>query len=427
MKYPHKLIKRKTYYDVVAYYCNTTVAKGEKRELYLSTGFKVPHSHVKANSKGVKEIKKTFPEYDELILKLKELTEKIDSIVTDYNKKYFCKPSVSFVEENLNQPIKRRLEVAVDYFYQWIEEEKNNLTKKGSRDIYFEVGKWMEEYELKLKKPIQLVDFDNMPFIERFVLWLSQEKKICDNTLVRKFKILNSFIKWVDNVKKVPLNTTLLYKVKDKWQIKNYDKSKFSLTKEELRALVNFKPEQHERTKDLFIFMILTGMRISDTLSFNATQDVQVLDGVEYIVKNSIKTGGQFKVKFQATAKAIYEKYGNVYISDKSEFNRNLKSVMKEFYTQYKEQYDLTHSHPYNLDFKKVAKYCGVEVVEVVKKWDSVSSHYGRGSFISILAMEERLEVFELASMTGQKDLKVLASYVREVRHAHDISQTFGV
>lgn len=102
------------------------------------------------------------------------------------------------------------------------------------------------------------------------------------------------------------------------------------LTEEEMRKIVEFTPTPGtwmERAKDLFVFMMYTGLAYSDAQAFDIKK-YKKIDGQWRIVGNRIKTGEPFVNQLLPPAVAVLEKYDMQTPKIlNAVFNRELKTI----------------------------------------------------------------------------------------------------
>ena len=102
------------------------------------------------------------------------------------------------------------------------------------------------------------------------------------------------------------------------------------LTEEEMRKIVEFTPTPRtwmERAKDLFVFMMYTGLAYSDAQAFDIKK-YKKIDGQWRIFGNRIKTGEPFVNQLLPPAVAVLEKYDMQTPKIlNAVFNRELKTI----------------------------------------------------------------------------------------------------
>jgi hypothetical protein len=416
-----------SYYDLNIYYANTAVSVDEIKEFKI----KIARVEKKYVNETTMIVSKKMPEYDNVFNELSEIRNKLEGVINDYYKEYKKKPSCEYVKEYYNKPIKQaqqKLDGVVSYYREFLESKVLADSSKGFYDNIIDCFEQFEERKNKFKK-IQFSDFEKEDFWKKFINFLAYEKEdrtrvkkkrygLTNNTLMKRLKTITEFMRWAMKKKKVQLDyLNILDYITDarrKENVVTYANSKFSLTMDEVQFLVNFIPTKHNDYKELFLFLVLTGFRVSDMLDLN-DKFIYTRNGRYYINKDQIKTGGEVDVELHPLAYQIWLKYKdekgrfNFYEQD---LNDALKILMKEFYLAYKPHYEALNNHEYELMVLKKERK-GKEINDdKVYKWDMLSSHYGRVTFSTLLgAQAGKLSLAQLMEKTGHKDIKVALSY----------------
>ncbi len=428
-----QLRKRESYYDVAIYYSNTNCSVDEKKELIIPTGVKVPKKYITVSTK---EISKKLPDYDTHYTTINEIKARVEIIISEYHKKVKAKPLCSYVSEQFQKPVvleTKKLEGVIDYYNQFLL-YKSERVKESSMSFYNNNISCFEQFEEKRGGvKILLNEFEDLEFWNSFLYFLGNEKVdktrvkmerkgLNNNTLSKRIKTYTEFLRYVTNVHEIPVNyfkvVDHIKVVKNKLNISNYEVSKFSLTFDELNYLYNFTPTVFEREKDIFVFMCLQGSRISDTISLQK-HDITKKRGKYFIAKDAKKTDAEFLVELHPAAKEIWDKWDNSFDLYEQDFNERIKIVMKEFYLDYKVSYEERFDDEYETTINKKVKRAGQSKADItsVYKWNVISSHFGRETFISLLgAQSDKLSMKELMIKTGQKDMRVTLGYMKPTR-----------
>jgi integrase len=149
-----------------------------------------------------------------------------------------------------------------------------------------------------------------------------------------------------------------------------------------------------EKAKDLFVFMALTGMRISDVKRFHPNWISK-----EFIEYSAEKTMSKAHVPLLETVKGILEKYGN---------------KPPEVCEQY-----------FNREIKKFCFDCGLDrpvvirdrqgrrmIEKVYALHEVVSSHTGRKTFVSIM-LARGVPIQDVMNMSGHQDYRSMKPYIQ--------------
>jgi hypothetical protein len=133
-----------------------------------------------------------------------------------------------------------------------------------------------------------------------------------------------------------------------------------------------------------------------------------------FINKNTIKTDSKLNFEFHPVALEIFEKYGSLY-QPSQKFNDNLKIVMKDFYHWYKPYFEKEFKTPYDFFETKESRHGKQKLGDVKRlfKWDMITSHYGRGTFITILSQSEKVSFKQIQESAGQANALTTVGYMR--------------
>ncbi len=149
-----------------------------------------------------------------------------------------------------------------------------------------------------------------------------------------------------------------------------------------------------EVVRDYFIISCLTSLRYSD---FIRIRPENIVNG--QIQLKTSKTGQEVIIPISPLVKSIFEKYAfNLPIAPCNQvFNRHLKDIGSM--AQIDEPITIT---------KTIG---GIKKVEVLKKWELISSHTGRRSLISNCILQG-INTSSIMLISGHKSLKVFQGYV---------------
>lgn len=249
-----------------------------------------------------------------------------------------------------------------------------------------------------LKKFQPDLDFDDFSkdFGERFLAWLLFEKKQLNNTAEKYISCLRTFLTWAED-KGVRVNKDYI-----KFKGKKHNIEPVYLTKEELLHLYNLPlTSVHEKVRDVFCFACWTGLRYSDVAKFSKAN----IKGDAIYVKMQ-KTSDDVRVPLNKYSKAILEKWDyKLPVISNVKTNSYLKEVCKiaEFDSQ-----------------EKLIQFRGVERIETsLKKWEIISFHDARRTFI-ILLLIEGVPQRVVMEMSGHKSY---ASFEKYVKIADSVAQ----
>ena len=144
--------------------------------------------------------------------------------------------------------------------------------------------------------------------------------------------------------------------------------------------------------RDLFVFCCWTGMRWSDLTTIDKKHIKQTEQGIA-IIKKSEKTKDKFTVYLTEDSAEILERYDyNFNRITNPAYNRELKKFLKS-----------TGLFNDTTDFYVDGRY--------LERWEAISIHRGRDSFITIL-LGENIPSNAIMQYTGHKQLRTLEGYI---------------
>ena len=169
------------------------------------------------------------------------------------------------------------------------------------------------------------------------------------------------------------------------------------LTFDEVKMLYNHKFEnpKHDRVKDIFVFAALTGLRISDWKKLNRANIVG-----DMLVKKVKKTTRFLELPLLPEALAIIEKYKHQY--------RVLPKISEQKFNEYIKQ---------ACEIAKINALVEVEpkrkseAPQTYKKWQLVSSHVARKTFVTGM-VKRGFEIKLIMEFAGIKDQRTLNRYL---------------
>jgi integrase len=162
-----------------------------------------------------------------------------------------------------------------------------------------------------------------------------------------------------------------------------------------------------DRARDLFLIGCYTGLRISD---YNNIKPHNIKGGYMHIFQS--KTGGHVVIPIHTTVKKILDKYnGNTppKLSDQ-ELNKYIKEVAL--------------LAKINEPTEKQQTKAGVKKVEILKKWELISSHTARRSFATNMT-KQGLPIQTIMKITGHSKEATFLKYVKlsAMEHAEIVAK----
>lgn len=274
-------------------------------------------------------------------------------------------------------------------------EIKNGTRLTASKRV-FEVGsiKTFNSTILILKEYNSKLDWWQLDyaFCAKWLNWMTVVKGYKPSNIVRHFMRLKGLLK-IAAMEEMPVNEAYA-----KWNVGSEKSSDLSiaLTVEELAEMEGLKlVDSYDRTRDLFLIGVYTGMRFSDysTIDYNA-----VVDGYLTVIQQ--KTKGKVVIPVGHKLSKIFNKYGGVpEVITNQKFNKGIKKVAGLC--------DLLKKGEL-LSYTKAGKH----VEETKQRADLVSSHTARRTFAT-LAYERGTPTQAIMAITGHKTEKSFLAYIK--------------
>jgi integrase len=443
---------------------------GEKNGKVLnhSTGIKVKLKDWDENwdkSKKREPIKKTDKDYKRKNLLLKQKERELQQIIGNLKVKEDIEPLPKIVKSVLKKKrVERRKrtysEVNFLYMFQLFETYVKENYKPSYKTTILTQIKYIREFceNYELKENISLLVEDiNEEFIKSFVIWCYQNQNLQPSVLKKRLRGFTNFRQWMLRVQKQNISLTLptnvitegkndiIYLTRDEikkiFDFKDFDYANDNyhqyLKKEELQfgfetdERTKIKSEElkkrtytnYEIVKDMLLFLCSVGCRYGDMLNMkldnfrffkDETGKEDRTKGTWEFRMEKVPRRGKVVVPSNRISFHIWCKYssgkvrgdylfprtkfGNPISNQK--FNKHIKEVCRIIGIE-----DLVDKPRFDIDGKPIK---GTDVR--VPKWNVVSSHIGRRSFI-----REQIELGkhqrEIMLMTGHTSLKVFYGY----------------
>lgn len=256
--------------------------------------------------------------------------------------------------------------------------------------------------------------------LNKFVTYLRKTKGLEDNSVRKQYKNLLWFTNWALRKGYTHQNTITHYKPK----FKVVEKPIIFLDKEELNTLYKLKiPKNGEKVKlldyngneyekeikeaggmekarDLFCFCAFTSLRFSDMYNLRKKD---VADNIIYVTTQ--KTNDRLPIDLNPFAKAILDKYkGLDTVGDHAlpvMCNQKMNDYLK----------DLGELCGFNEPITRVCFRAGARVEETYPKYQMLSTHAGRRTFIC-LALSSGIPPQVVMKWTGHCDYKSMKPYI---------------
>ncbi|MEN7549328.1 site-specific integrase [Rapidithrix thailandica] len=292
-----------------------------------------------------------------------------------------------------------------DYFEPFLEYKKEQVTESTIRQ-YRNTFKYLSYFE-KYSRHRYLFDEIDFNFLDKFQSYLKSlkntnanrktDKGLLKDSLSKHLKHLKTITRWAYD-RGIHTNEKFM-KFKASYTSKN---EIVVLTEDEMVRLENIdltnKP-MLDKARDLFLFMFRTGQRISDINNFDPDD---IKNRVwEFEALKVRKEKKRIRIEFEgffAPAYTILQKYnGHLPKLALQVLNRSIKDVGKMC------KFDTTVKITRQTDTGETVTIKG-------KKWEFMSAHMARRTFVSIL-INKGVPFTKIQKFTGHSDLTTLLKY----------------
>jgi site-specific recombinase XerD len=262
-------------------------------------------------------------------------------------------------------------------------EKRKALFRKNTIKKYFTTLNTLLDFEAHAGFRLDIETLNKLVF-EQFIAFLILQKNLLNNTVAKHVAVLKTFVKDT-----YPDSDTSFIRYRE------YRPEVIALTEDELIYLTKIPfTGKKELAKDLFVFLSITGMRISDAKRFQ--QEWITKEFIEYSAE---KTMSKAYVPLFETAKGILAKYGgNPPVMCEQYFNRTIKQVF----------FDCELDRPVVIRDRQ-----GRRMIEkVYALHEVVSSHTGRKTFVSMM-LARGVPIQDVMNMSGHQDYRSMKPYIQ--------------
>jgi len=267
----------------------------------------------------------------------------------------------------------------------------------------------VEAFQAHEKRVLLLVDFDKA-LLTRFQAYLIGQKNYLNASVGKAVKSLKRVLNQLDDDGLMPHIKYKKFILSDKKKVTA--RTVIALSKEELHTLWSMEIEGMPGVgyvRDLFVLGCSTGLRYSDLVRL----------GPSHVRNNHVhietqKTGEGVTIPLNPLSAAILEKY-----------QRRIKKVSIQKYNEHLKT--LLQLLPSMREVVERVRWSGAERrAEVVQKWQLVTTHTARRTFINI-ALESGVSVAVLRGWVGHANLEQLLQYADVNRNAAgEMGKAFG-
>jgi integrase len=366
------------------------ITNGKKR-IWISSSISIPPelwNHTKQEIKKKEGFSTSLLNAD-LSRKKNEIIYACEEVIK--RNEEFTKANILKYTEKVGETLK---EGNFDDIFKLFLAEKGKKLAKSTIDKYIYLKNALNVYCETKKYPLSFTSI-NSSFIEDFEDYFLNDKNVYNNGFGGYVKNIKAFLKWATEK---GYNSCLDYK---KFKVYKEDKEIFPLEEKEIEIFEKVKlVGRHDEIRDIFLFQIYTGLRISDT---QRLRPQHINNGY---IKNfhDLKTNNTLIIPLIPKAKSIVEKYkaqNSDWVLPRTstqDANRILKDIAILV--------GLIHEVIYYRSKGKETK----EFKE--RRCDIISTHDGRRTFISH-CLSKGMSAQMIMKITGHKDYKSFEKYIR--------------
>jgi site-specific recombinase XerD len=250
---------------------------------------------------------------------------------------------------------------------------KYDITAKKLKAFLLSIG----------RKDIRLKELTS-DFIVEFNSFMKAHYGNNQNTTCKHLKNLKTYIKYAVTKEWLHRSPFSEYKVSYK------PKEKPFLSIQELNKLESkcFEIPRLALAKDLFLFQCYTGLSFSDLKELNGGNITTGIDGNKWIFKNRVKTDVRSAIPLLPKALEIIIKFKPKYQQQPTETIFPVNTIQK-----------------FNAYLKEIADCCGIN--------KNLSSHAGRRTFASTVALGNGISIESISQMLGHTNTKITHQYAK--------------
>ncbi len=271
-----------------------------------------------------------------------------------------------------------------DKFLRFLETEvKGGVLSQGTLKNYYTTQKFLTRFikDCYSRKDISILEYDRM-FIDQFNQWMMENTSSENNGRVKHFERLKRFTSHYQQYEMIKNDPFLGLKLSKKVKPRTF------LTEEEvddLRDLENISSSLR-LTRDMFLFMALTGLSYSDLAELSEDQIER--QGEQLVIRgNRKKTKIAYTTPLFDEALQILNKYKNHYLARK-------KGTLLPVYC----------NQTFNRNLKRLTKLATID--------KPLSSHCARHSFAT-LALTAGVPLVTIQHVLGHADIRMTQHYSR--------------
>lgn len=394
----------------------------ESKRVQLSTGISIPTNKWDFKKSRVKHyFSNAFDinhKLDEIETNIKDFYFKKKTMNEDINKNDIKAIFYDALSVDFNQDMKDKENKApgmFEYFNLYIDEKQHSgyYTKSAIQKDNSCLNH-LKAFS-KYKKKVYNWEDMNKQFAEEFLLFLVNKRNLMNSTAKKVVDFLKVFLNKAAENK---INTNLSFIkgfIEAKKVLKDNDNNYIiALNEAEFDLLLKYEPPNPrlQKVKDLFLFQIYTGIRVSDLMNIKEG-NIDLDNRTIHIYQ--VKTKEYLSIPIHDKIYDIFKKYPD----------SQLPKISDQKYNQYIKELCKNAGIDQPVIVQKL--YGKKKIEEVKPKWQLISSHTARRTFITLSLKKGVLPEYVM-KVSGHKSRKSFEKYVRITQNeAHDaISKAWG-
>ena len=255
---------------------------------------------------------------------------------------------------------------------------------------------------IKDHNPETTFEYLNETGLNKFFLFLRDEKKFRSSTTLKQLSLLKWFMRWAS---KKGYNTNIAF-VGFRPFVQKIKPKIIFLTWDEFLKLYNFKiptslQGKYEKVRDVFLFMTLTALRYSDVAKLKRS-DIRE-NSIEVLQK---KVQEPVKIDLNQYSRAILGKYKDFHFKNDIALPMISEQKLNEYIRELCAMAGINEPI-------KLAYYQGTKLVEkTVPKYDLISTKAGRKTFISTSLNHFKIPANIVMQWSGHSSYEAMKPYV---------------
>lgn len=374
--------------------------RGER--LVYPTSFNVIPKHWNKEKEEIRNVIEEI-ERDSINKYLRDLKQAAKSIYTNaiINNTPFTKEILKTELDKWTGKTFEEKPIFKSWLTNYIKDSNERINPKTGRKIsyrtiqeYNTTFKYLMEFEKENREEIQ---FENISLstLKDFRDFLTSVKSFAVNNIAKHIDNLRQFLR-AAQLEGIAINPQAINPAH--FLIKRENAENIYLNENELKQIEDLNLSENatlDKVRDLFLIGCFSGLRISD---FTNIKPYNIKGNYIEIVQ--FKTGNKVTIPLHDVVRKIFKKYDNKSlpkISDQK-FNLYIKDIAKK--AKIKEQVE------------KQQTKGGEKIVQVLEKWQLVTSHTARRSFATN-AVKRGIPVQVVMRITGHRKESVFLKYIK--------------